>query len=67
MKGVLTLSNGEVGTPLERLAYQGVHDLYSGEFMGTLEEGERASNRLVFIGKNLDEATLRAGFVSCAK
>lgn len=43
-----------------------VHDLYSGEFMGTLGDEEPRSNRLVFIGKHLDEQLLREGFLSCA-
>ena len=37
MKGVMTLASDTPGC-LERLVYQGVHDLYSGEFMGMLGE-----------------------------
>jgi G3E family GTPase len=29
------------------------------------EPGEKRMNRLVFIGKDLDEARIRAGFESC--
>jgi len=60
MKGVLAMS----GSP-QRFVYQGVHMQFLGEF--TTEWGdEPRSNRLIFIGKNLDRAQLMKGFAACA-
>ena len=63
MKGVLALSVGEGMT--EQLVYQGVHQQYSGELMGLLGPEEPRANRLVFIGKHLDEAQLKRDFMAC--
>ena len=65
MKGIMCLAGEGEGAPDEKLVYQGVHDLYNGEFQGHMTPGEPKANRLVFIGKGLDEAALRQGFHAC--
>ncbi|MGE3536598.1 MAG: GTP-binding protein [Candidatus Tectimicrobiota bacterium] len=59
MKGVLSLK-GEA----ERFVFQGVHMLFSGAPDRPWGEEPR-SNRLVFIGRNLDRAALTRGFRAC--
>ena len=48
----------------DRYVFQGVHMLLDGQPNGVWGAGERR-NRLVFIGRNLDRASLEAGFKSC--
>jgi G3E family GTPase len=48
-----------------RLVFQAVHMLLEGDFQRPWKDGEARSSRLVFIGRRLDEAALRAGFNSC--
>jgi len=59
MKGVLAMK----GCP-ERYVYQGVHMLFTGETLTAWGDAPRI-NRLIFIGKNLDRASLEAGFDAC--
>ena len=59
MKGFISIS----GDP-RRFVFQGVHMLLDGQPNGVWGAGERR-NRLVFIGRNLDRASLEAGFKSC--
>jgi len=49
----------------ERFVVQGVHMLMEGDLMGAWPEGEPRRSRLVFIGRDLDEAALREGFAGC--
>ena len=43
---------------------QGVHQV--GDFVPRpMTPGKKPVNRMVFIGKDLDEATLKKGFMSC--
>ena len=58
-KGILSIAGWE-----ERYVFQGVHMLLDGRPNGVWGSGERR-NRLVFIGRNLDRASLEAGFKSC--
>jgi G3E family GTPase len=58
-KGVLAVK----GSP-NRLVFQGVHMLFDGKFDRPWGRDAR-SNTLVFIGRNLDRATLNAGFRAC--
>ncbi|HAY65590.1 MAG TPA: cobalamin biosynthesis protein CobW, partial [Acidimicrobiaceae bacterium] len=58
-KGILSIAGWE-----ERYVFQGVHMLLDGQPNGAWGAGERR-NRLVFIGRNLDRASLEAGFKSC--
>ena len=59
-KGILAID----GAP-RRYVYQGVHMMMDGNLTQDWEEGEKRWSRMVFIGRNLDEAALRAGFESC--
>ena len=47
-----------------RFAFQAVHMIADGDFIGPWPEGERRS-KLVFIGRNLNRPQLRRGFESC--
>lgn len=49
-----------------RLVFQAVHMLLEGDLQRPWGEGERRWSRAVFIGRNLDEAALKAGFEACA-
>jgi G3E family GTPase len=49
----------------QRFAFQAVHMMADGGFIGPWREGEKRSSRLVFIGRNLNRVTLRKGFESC--
>lgn len=44
---------------------QGVHALFEGSPDRAWEPEETRNNRLVFIGKDLDETALRKGFQEC--
>ena len=47
-----------------RLVFQAVHMILEGDFQGPWRDDERRYSRMVLIGRNLDEAALRAGFES---
>ena len=49
----------------ERFVVQGVHMLMEGDLMGAWPEDAPRRSRLVFIGRDLDEAALREGFAGC--
>ena len=49
-----------------RLVFQAVHMILDGELQRPWKDGERRWSRLVFIGRNLDEAALRKGFEATA-
>ena len=59
MKGVLAMSGCA-----DRYVYQGVHMLFTGEVLTPWGDAPRV-NKLIFIGKNLDRASLEAGFETC--
>jgi G3E family GTPase len=48
-----------------RLVFQAVHMLLEGDFQREWKAGEERYSRLVFIGRDLDEHLLRAGFEGC--
>ena len=48
-----------------RLVFQAVHMILEGDYQGPWKSAADRYSRLVFIGRNLDEAGLRAGFESC--
>ena len=50
----------------KRFVFQGVHMILDGDLQGTWKDGETRQSRVVFIGRNLDEDAIRAGFLSCA-
>jgi len=60
MKGILNLA----GEP-DRFVFQGVHMIFDGRRDRPWKSDAERKNELVFIGRNLDEAQLRAGFRSC--
>ncbi|MFN7106961.1 MAG: CobW family GTP-binding protein [Brevundimonas sp.] len=49
-----------------RLVFQAVHMILEGDLQREWGESERRWSRAVFIGRELDEAALRAGFEGCA-
>ena len=59
-KGILDVKGEE-----RRLVFQAVHMILEGDFQGPWRDSDKRYSRLVFIGRNLDEAGLRAGFESC--
>lgn len=61
LKGLLAVQ----GFP-ERYVMQGVHSIFEGGCERPWRAGEARTSRLVFIGRNLDEAELRAGLAACA-
>ncbi|WP_296600404.1 GTP-binding protein [Phenylobacterium sp.] len=59
-KGILDVKGED-----RRLVFQAVHMILEGDFQGPWTDADKRYSRLVFIGRNLDEAGLRAGFESC--
>jgi G3E family GTPase len=49
-----------------RLVFQAVHMILEGDLQREWGANERRWSRAVFIGRDLDEAAIRAGFESCA-
>ena len=60
-KGILDVQGED-----KRLVFQAVHMILDGELQRPWREGEHRYSRMVFIGRNLDEAALRQGFEGCA-
>ncbi|KAK7278708.1 hypothetical protein RJT34_23744 [Clitoria ternatea] len=60
MKGVLSVDGSE-----QRYVLQGVHSILDGCSGKAWEPNEKRVNKLVFIGRNLDETALRKGFRGC--
>ena len=60
-KGILDVQGED-----KRLVFQAVHMILDGELQRPWREGEHRYSRMVFIGRNLDEAALRQGFEACA-
>jgi G3E family GTPase len=50
----------------KRLVFQAVHMMLEGDLQRDWTPSEERYSRMVFIGRNLDEAHLRAGFEACA-
>ena len=59
-KGILSIH----GSP-RRYVFQGVHMLFDGAEGAEWRDDEPRTNRLVFIGRNLDREELEAGFANC--
>ena len=59
-KGIIDVKGEE-----RRLVFQAVHMILEGDFQGPWKDTDNRYSRLVFIGRNLDETGLRAGFESC--
>ncbi|KAJ4728541.1 COBW domain-containing protein 1-like [Melia azedarach] len=60
MKGILSVSGSD-----QRYVFQGVHSMLDGCPGKTWSPDEQRINKLVFIGRNLDETALRKGFKGC--
>ena len=61
-KGIVNVA----GEP-RRLVFQAVHMMLEGDLQRPWGDDEVRESRMVFIGRNLDEAKLRAGFEACVK
>src|SRR3974390_3248409 len=59
-KGILAFSDDD-----DRYVFQGVHMMLEGDHQRPWKEGEARESRLVFIGRELPEQAIRAGFESC--
>jgi G3E family GTPase len=60
-KGIL-----DVKGESRRLVFQAVHMILEGDLQREWRDGDERYSRMVFIGRNLDEASLKAGFEACA-
>ncbi|MFY9269084.1 MAG: GTP-binding protein [Candidatus Manganitrophaceae bacterium] len=60
MKGILSIEDEP-----NRFVFQGVHMLFDGQPERPWKDGEKRFNHLVFIGRNLDRATLTQEFKAC--
>jgi G3E family GTPase len=61
LKGILSFDRDD-----ERYVLQGIHMLLEGNHQRAWKEDEARKSKLVFIGRNLDEEKLRAGFEATA-
>jgi G3E family GTPase len=59
-KGILDYAGED-----RRFAFQAVHMIADGDFIGPWKEGEARQSRIVFIGRDLNRPLLRRGFESC--
>jgi G3E family GTPase len=59
-KGILSFKDDD-----ERFVLQGVHMILDGDTQRPWQDGEKRESRMVFIGRNLPEEKIRAGFESC--
>ena len=59
-KGILHYAGDD-----RRFAFQAVHMIADGDFIGPWPPGEEKRSRLVFIGRNLNRPQLRRGFEAC--
>ncbi len=56
-KGILNFSDAK-----DRYAFQAVHEIADGDFIGPWKEGDPRHSKIVFIGRNLNRPQLRRGF-----
>jgi G3E family GTPase len=59
-KGILSFKDDP-----ERFVFQGVHMILDGDHQRPWADGEPRDSRVVFIGRNLPEERIRAGFEAC--
>jgi G3E family GTPase len=50
----------------KRFVFQGVHMILDGDVQGDWKPGEARESRVVFIGRDLDRESIKAGFEACA-
>ncbi len=60
MKGILNIAGED-----RRFVFQGVHMIFDGRPDRPWKSDSERKNELVFIGRDLDEARLRADFRAC--
>lgn len=60
MKGILNIANND-----RRFVFQGVHMIFDGRLDRAWKATEARKNELVFIGRDLDESSLKASFMAC--
>jgi G3E family GTPase len=60
LKGILSFKDDP-----ERYVVQGVHMIIEGNHQRPWKDAEPRESRLVFIGRDLDTAALKAGFEAC--
>ncbi len=59
-KGILYYANDD-----RRFAFQAVHMIADGDFIGAAREGDPRRSKIVFIGRDLNRPQLRRGFEAC--
>jgi G3E family GTPase len=59
-KGILSFKNDD-----DRFVFQGVHMILDGDHQRPWAKDEKRDSRIVFIGRNLPEETIRKGFETC--
>jgi G3E family GTPase len=59
-KGILSFKNDD-----QRFVFQGVHMILDGDHQRAWNKDEKRDSRIVFIGRNLPEETIRKGFEAC--
>ncbi len=59
-KGILNMAGND-----QRFVFQAVHMVSEGSFTGAWPAKDKRRSRLVFIGRKLNEAALREGFLAC--
>ncbi len=59
-KGIVALKDDP-----KRFVFQGVHMMLDGEPQRDWKPGEKRESKVVFIGRDLDEAEIRKGFLAC--
>jgi G3E family GTPase len=59
-KGIIDAADTE-----QRLVFQSVHMVLEAELQRAWKQAEKRFSRIVFIGRHLDEAALKAGFDAC--
>ena len=60
-KGILHFKGDD-----QRFAFQAVHMIADGDYVGAWKAGDARQSRLVFIGRELNRPELRRGFEACA-
>ena len=60
-KGIVAFKNEP-----KRFVFQGVHMMLDGDVQREWKADEKRESRVVFIGRDLDEAAIRDGFLACA-
>ena len=59
-KGILYYAGDD-----RRFAFQAVHMIADGDFIGPVKDGDPRKSKIVFIGRDLNRPQLRRGFESC--